>query len=63
MKEYTVKVFEDGSHAWYLHGRLHREDGPAIEHANGTKAWWLDGEELTEEEHKRRTAKAKGEAE
>ena len=23
--------------------RLHREDGPAIEYANGTKEWWVDG--------------------
>ena len=22
---------------------LHREDGPAIEYANGTREWWLDG--------------------
>ena len=24
-------------------GQLHREDGPAIEFANGTKKWFLDG--------------------
>ena len=23
---------------------LHRIDGPAIEHANGTKSWFIDGE-------------------
>lgn len=23
--------------------RLHREDGPAIEHATGTREWWLHG--------------------
>ncbi|MBD3926099.1 hypothetical protein IEZ26_15855 [Nocardioides cavernae] len=24
---------------WYLHGKLHREDGPAIEYADGTLEW------------------------
>jgi len=56
MKEYTVKVFEDGSKAWYLDGQRHREDGPAIEFSSGTRSWYLNGEKLTEEEHKRRIA-------
>jgi hypothetical protein len=25
-------------------GKLHREDGPAIELANGTRSWWINGE-------------------
>ena len=25
-------------------GKYHREDGPAIEYTNGTKAWYLHGE-------------------
>lgn len=29
--------FVDGSKYWYVHGKLHREDGPAIEWTNGTK--------------------------
>ena len=32
-----------------LHGKLHREDGPAIEYTNGFKQWWLDGKRITEE--------------
>ena len=28
---------------WYKNGKLHREDGPAREWANGGKAWWLNG--------------------
>ena len=28
---------------WYLNGRCHREDGPAIEYAGGTKYWYLNG--------------------
>lgn len=56
MKEYTVKVFEDGSKAWLLNGKRHREDGPAVEFSSGSKVWYLNDEKLTEEEHKRRTS-------
>ena len=27
-------------------GQPHREDGPAIEYANGYKAWWLNGKQI-----------------
>ena len=47
----------DGDKSWYLNGKLHREDGPAIEYANGYKSWYLNGDEVTEEEHKRMTSK------
>ncbi len=33
-----------------LKGKLHREDGPAIEFSNGFKQWYLNGKRLTEEE-------------
>jgi len=33
----------NGDKAWYLNGKRHREDGPAIEHVNGDKSWWLNG--------------------
>ena len=35
-------VDNDGKH-WYLDGKRHREDGPAIEYSNGTKQWFVDG--------------------
>ena len=41
MIEYTVKV-DDRNYFWYLNGKRHREDGPAIEFAGGTKEWWLN---------------------
>ena len=50
MKEYTVKIHNDGSKYWYLNDQLHREDGPAIEHADGTKHWFLNDKQLTEDE-------------
>ena len=29
---------------WYRNGKLHRDDGPAFEYANGTKEWWQNDE-------------------
>ena len=42
MIEYTVKVYSNGHKLWYLNGKLHREDGPAVEYSNGYKAWYLN---------------------
>ena len=58
MIEYTVKVWDNGGKSWFLNGKYHREDGPAVECADGYKYWWLNGEMVTEEEHKKRTSKA-----
>ena len=44
MIEYTVKVFDSGTRYWYLNDKYHREDGPAIEWADGSNEWWLNGE-------------------
>ena len=33
-----------GCKAWYLKGKAHRTDGPAVEYDNGTKVWYLKGE-------------------
>ena len=57
MIEYTVKVWSDGDKFWWLNGKIHREDGPAVEYANGTKEWFLNDKEVTQEEHKRMTSK------
>ena len=35
----------------YNNGRLHREDGPAIELINGSKSWYLNGIKYSEGEH------------
>ena len=42
--EPEMKVLPNGTKEWKLNGKLHREDGPAVEKSNGTKFWWLDGE-------------------
>ena len=36
------KINSLGDKFWYLDGKLHREDGPAIELINGTKEWYLN---------------------
>ena len=43
MIEYTVKVNDYGDRCWRLDGKLHREDGPAIEYADGARWWYLNG--------------------
>jgi len=40
---------ENESLSYYKEGKLHREDGPAIEHLNGKKEWWVNGELHREE--------------
>lgn len=37
-------VFADGTRAWYLDGRLHRDDGPAIQTPGGFRGWKRYGE-------------------
>lgn len=40
----TLTMDKVGARVWRLpNGQLHREDGPAIERANGTKAWYVNG--------------------
>jgi hypothetical protein len=38
-----VRVYDNGDKYWHLNGKLHREDGPAVEWSNGEKAWYLNG--------------------
>ena len=49
-----------GGQCWHKHGRFHRLDGPAIVYENGEKSWFIEGDELTEQEHKRIAATYKG---
>ena len=37
------RIDKDGNKRWYVDGKLHRLDGPAVEGSNGTKSWWVDG--------------------
>ena len=47
----TLTVSHNGDRYWQLpNGQLHRDDGPAVEWANGAKQWYLCGQHLTEAE-------------
>lgn len=41
--------FEDryGNKFYYLDGKLHRTDGPAVMWSSGRKFWYIDGQEYT----------------
>ena len=45
--EFSVDVF--GTKQWILNEKWHREDGPAIEHANGSRFWYLNGKRHRED--------------
>ena len=47
MIEYNVQVCSSGTKKWLLNGVLHREDGPAVEYADGSKGWYLNGKQVT----------------
>jgi hypothetical protein len=47
--KYEVKVYADGHKHWFLNGKTHREDGPAVEDTDGSKYWWLNGERHRED--------------
>jgi len=44
-KEYILRIHNNGNRE-YLNkaGQRHREDGPAYEHANGSKFWFINGQ-------------------
>ena len=43
MSQPEMKVNQNGTKHWFLNDELHREDGPAIEYADGGKEWFLNG--------------------
>tara|TARA_R110000851_G_scaffold107466_1_gene227714 strand:+ start:28 stop:1299 length:1272 start_codon:yes stop_codon:yes gene_type:complete len=51
VNSYDYKDLGDGrtylkagsTETWWLNGRYHREDGPAVEEGDGTKQWYLNG--------------------
>ena len=49
-KEYIVRKYMDRTEWMDKEGRVHREDGPAIEWANGNKEWYMNGKQLSEKE-------------
>ena len=43
-EEPELKIHAYGSKSWHLNGKLHREDGPAIEGYSGNKEWYFNGQ-------------------
>lgn len=44
MQTYKVTIDEDKTIRWYNDkDQFHRLDGPAVECADGTKGWWVEG--------------------
>jgi hypothetical protein len=55
-----IEIDENNNKSYYKDKEmeiLHREDGPALEFGSGTKYWYLNGFNLTEQEFKMKTAK------
>ena len=42
-KTYEVRIYANGDKRWYLDGKLHCEDGPAIVYAKGHKEYRMNG--------------------
>jgi hypothetical protein len=38
--------YTNGSKEWYIDGRLHRLDGPAIEWNDGDQEWYINGKRI-----------------
>ena len=49
MNKPECTTYADGDKRWALNGKLHREDGPAVECTNGHKVWWLNGKRHRED--------------
>ena len=45
--EPTLTIDSFGTKEWWLNGKLHQEDGPAVEWPNGDIEWWLNNNKLT----------------
>jgi hypothetical protein len=40
-------VSSNGMKFWYIHGKRHRLDGPAVEHPYYVREWWINDFEVT----------------
>ena len=50
IEKFICKIDKYRTKRWYnLNGELHREDGPAIELANGSKFWYVNGKRHRED--------------
>lgn len=47
-----IVKYPTGGKYWYLNGEYHRLNGPAAELWNGEKEWYINGKQISEEQHK-----------
>ena len=49
--KYKIKIENKylASRRWHFKNKLHREDGPAVEYAQGSKSWYLNGKRHRED--------------
>jgi hypothetical protein len=40
-------IRSDGFQAWWLHGKRHRVDGPAVIYPSGRQEWWINDQDIT----------------
>ena len=43
-----IAEYHNGTKSWFVDGKHHRIDGPAIENSDGSKYWCVDGKQVTE---------------
>jgi len=43
LKNKQVVIIDTNCKKWYCGGKLHREDGPAVENSDGSGQCWIDG--------------------
>ena len=46
-----VIIYPNGTKSWYKDGKRHRENGPAIECADGNKSYYLNDEQFIKEKY------------
>jgi len=51
MKRNGKIIDKYGSVCYYKDDKLHREDGPAVEYADGAKAWYLNSIRYSEKDY------------
>lgn len=37
-------IWENGTEEFYTNGKLHKEDGPALIHEDGSREYWINGQ-------------------
>jgi hypothetical protein len=45
-------IYANGTQEWWVNGKWHRLDGPAIIWADGTQEWWVNDKNITDKVEK-----------